>query len=588
MPHRLLVVAMVLAALLASGCAVSSGASTARELRMDAVRVDPPNPRVGQLVTIHVAMSGSWKTPFWQEEIALDASVRGPAGTQWSIPGFYTADCEMGTSSDGNPAPIVVGTPEWQIRLVPEFEGGYRARLLARDSTGRVAEKVVTFTAVPGERRHFVRVSLSDPHYFEFGDGRPFFPNGENVAWYSGAGGIPDYDRWFPKLAENGGNLARVFLSEWALGYEWGEPGEYRLDRAWEVDHILGLAEEKGIYLILSGEWFRRLESENPYWSRNGGPCDSIDGFFGNEQAKRMWRNRLRYAVARWGYSPNIMAWELWNEIDSTRFYDPAVAHAWQREMAQYLREVDPHRHLVTSSLGSFSIEPGLWSMPEVDFSQLHGYYHPNWTPSQFGQDMAKLVSYAIPLLRKYEKPVLVGEYGLVDEEWYEGEMAKSDPEGVHVHNAIWSATMAGCAGPPLGFGWHVYEKDAAIWEQHRPIAAYAAGVQWNRERFVPFQAWSSSDGVRALGLQGETETLLWVQNQAHTWWNVSHQVPVPPAGAVSVHFLAPRGTYVIERWDTQTGQIVGSEEVRTRGQFVSIWVGELTTDAAFKVRPKL
>lgn len=552
---------------------------------MKLVRIHPPDPRVGQLVTIHLDMKGSWSTPFWQEEIALDAEVSDPTGTHWSTPGFCTAGCEIAGNSDGNPVPRVTGALEWQIRIMPETEGNYQVKLCARDARGQMVEKDVTFTVASGQRRPFIRVSQTDPHYFEFDDGRPYFPNGENVTWHSGVGGVTEYDRWFTKLAANGGNLARVFLCEWSLGYEWGNPGYYRLDRAWEIDYILRLAEEKGIHLILVGEYFRRLENENPYWSKNGGPCDSIDDFFRSEQARRMWRNRLRYAVARWGYSPNIMAWELWNEIDNVRRYDRGVVQAWEKEMSQYLNSIDRGRHLVTSSLQSFSIEPGLWGMPEMDFSQFHGYYHPSWTPSQFATDMVRVVTYPIPMLRAYEKPCLVGEYGLVDEGWYEGEMAKVDPGGVHVHNAIWSGVMAGCAGTPLGFGWQVYKDDAAIWQHHRPIAEFAAEVQWSKEHFIPFQAWSSSDEVQALGLQGDTEALLWVHNLAHTWWNVNHQTRILPAQGVNVHFPASRGTYLIEKWGTQTGEMVGSEETEVRHQFLSIWVGDLATDVAFKVK---
>jgi hypothetical protein len=58
--------------------------------------------------------------------------------------------------------------------------------------------------------------------------------------------------------------------------------------------------------------------------------------------ARAFVRKRLRYNVARWGWAPHLAAWELWNEVDNLDGFDPAANAAWHREMARYLREIDP------------------------------------------------------------------------------------------------------------------------------------------------------------------------------------------------------------------------------------------------------
>ena len=592
MPHFTIITLLASTVLLALACA-SSYCSESKELRINGVRVYPENPRVGNLVTLRVDMQGTWRTPFWQEEVSLDAEFIAPDGATWRIPGFYTADCELITSDDGRSAPSVKGPAEWQVRVIPESAGDHQVTIQASDRARRTVEKKVAFTVAAGARRPFVRVSRTDPHYFEFDDGRPYFANGENICWYSASGGVPQYDRWFGRLAENGGNFARVHLCRWAFGYEWGKAGEYRLDRAWEVDYVLRLAEEKGIYIKLCGDWFRELEDDNPYRKDNGGPCDSIRDVFRSEDAKRMWRNRLRYAVARWGYSPNIMAWELWDEIDCINEYERETVQAWEREMSQYLRSTDPHHHLVVSSLGSFAIEPDLWAMPEMDFVQFHGYHHPSWYSNEFGRDMAALVTRPLPLLRRFGKPVFIGEFGLVDEQWWEGQMAEADPEGVNFHNGMWAAIMAGCAGPAHMWGWEVYVDAFDLWCHHLPIARFAADVPWTTEKFVPFEAWTSSEGVRALGLQGAAQTLLWVQNRAHTWWNVNQKRPISPQENVRVYFSIPPGDYLIEQWDTYTGKIVdtyrtgevlGALQANACRDGLILEIGNIEKDAAFKI----
>ena len=67
-------------------------------------------------------------------------------------------------------------------------------------------------------------------------------------------------------------------------------------------------------------------------------------------QAREAYKKRLRYIVARWGYSPHIAAWQLWNEIDHGAQVLSAVrdgditVEQWHEEMSAYLQQIDVHR----------------------------------------------------------------------------------------------------------------------------------------------------------------------------------------------------------------------------------------------------
>jgi len=63
--------------------------------------------------------------------------------------------------------------------------------------------------------------------------------------------------------------------------------------------------------------------SDNPYNATNGGPAP-IPGFLSNARARSFIKNRFRYIMARYGYSANIMCWELFNEVEWT---DNFAAH---------------------------------------------------------------------------------------------------------------------------------------------------------------------------------------------------------------------------------------------------------------------
>ncbi|MCZ0212168.1 hypothetical protein OZK63_43170, partial [Streptomyces sp. UMAF16] len=53
--------------------------------------------------------------------------------------------------------------------------------------------------------------------------------------------------------------------------------------------------------------------NNNPYNIANGGPCNNTWDFFSNSTAKNLFKNRMRYIIARYGYSNTIMSWELFN-----------------------------------------------------------------------------------------------------------------------------------------------------------------------------------------------------------------------------------------------------------------------------------
>ena len=87
-------------------------------------------------------------------------------------------------------------------------------------------------------------------------------------------------------------------------------------------------------------------------------------------------RRKYRYILARWGYSPAIMAFELFNEVENTDAAHQgrwAEIAAWHREMAGFLRANDPNRHLITTSaIPGVALDNPVWRA--VDYFQAHTY----------------------------------------------------------------------------------------------------------------------------------------------------------------------------------------------------------------------
>ena len=145
---------------------------------------------------------------------------------------------------------------------------------------------------------------------------------------------------------------------------------------AWQWDYILDQAAAAGVYLKLVA-----LEKDDLLYSSIG-----PDGVFDRNQAndtnsyaqpgtRVRWLHAAwwRYLVARWGYSPAVHSWELFNEGNP---YDEAhYAHA--QAMADYVYQQDPNRHMVTTSFWSSYPVPEFWANPAysaIDYANVHAY----------------------------------------------------------------------------------------------------------------------------------------------------------------------------------------------------------------------
>jgi hypothetical protein len=545
---------------------------------------------------IELDVSGAYKTPFDPDQIRVDGHFRLPSGREVVVPAFFYQEFAL-LVQDGESLMEPKGKPSWRVRFAPTEAGKHAIIVTARDRSGEVRSEPVEFEAIASDDPGYIRVSSDDPRYFAFDNGKPYFAVGENVCTWRR--GVADYDTWFPRLGDAGGNYARIWMWAHCFGIEWGKPGQYRLDHAWTLDHAIELAEKHGIYVKLCLEAWRgfsgprsfvRAGVRHPYAKQNGGPCETEMDVFTNPEAKRMFRNRLRYLVARWGYSTHIMAWEFWNEINCVWGYGKRSQDMidWSAEMGRYLREIDPWHHLVVNSLGSFQVDDRLWRLPEMHFAQVHGYWHPRGVSKEMGKDMAEFVPHWIAKIRRYGKPALFAEYGLVNERWGHSPRADEDKEGVHLHNGLWSSVMSGAAGTAMLWWWGNYVHPNDLYYHFAAVARFVEGVPWTTTGFRAAKVTTSSPDLRAIGLQGKGMLLLWLQNRHHTWWNVVEKLAVKEIGAAQVTVAGlDDGEYDVEWWDTWKGDATRREVREAREGSLTLDVKGLRRDIALKIVPR-
>jgi hypothetical protein len=365
-------------------------------------------------------------------------------------------------------------------------------------------------------------------------------------------------------MAANGENCGRLWLAPWSFGIE-GNPrwpnfhgvGRYNLANAWRLDHVLERAEQMGIYLHLTmdhkSQFAKRGVNEaNPYYWACGGILTDNLQYFTDLDAVAAYRNRLRYIVARWGYSPNVLAWELWGEVNLVPGFDPAVVAGWHGQMGRYLRAIDPRRHLVFTHCHNWQQGHDLWALPEIDCVQGNGYIRP---PNRSTDHTVNFAGY-VAEEAAFGKPIFVAEFGGRSELG----APSADYLEAQLHSGLWASLMQPLAGTAMHWWWNFID-GYDLYFHFKPYAEFARRVDRLQRsyRTISPEVRADAPGLKASGLHGGDRAVAWVHHERvfEMWRNV----PVVPGAVLRLDGLDP-GVYRVECIDTVTGRTVCSGDV--------------------------
>ncbi len=415
-------------------------------LAIHAVTPSAARLRQYERLELRVELGATYDNPFDPDEVRLDAVFTAPSGRQLVVPAFFAVDYRREVAEQ---AEVLVPQPAsgWRIRFTPQEIGTYRWQLRLRDRSGEIAGGEGSVECTAGESRGFVRTSKGDPHYLAFDNGEGFFAIGHNLPIYHTTGQLGD--EAMRKFAAAGENFNRWWMSSSGFGIEWADRlGWYRQDVAARIDLVLDLAAELGLYYMMcmdTHQDFRETGWErNPFNARNGGPCATPRDWFTNAAAKRLYEKRLRYTVARWGYSPNVLCWEFGNEMEGWADSPDEVKLPWHKEMSDHLRSIDPFGHPITTSFWSKTGPEAYWDLPNIDIVQTHCYTNDD-------ANVAEAVRrYCLHQWERFPKPHIFGEFGIRSH----STTADKDPAGWAIHNSLWAGLTSFAAGGPMPW-WH-------------------------------------------------------------------------------------------------------------------------------------
>jgi hypothetical protein len=362
------------------------------------------------------------------------------------------------------------------------------------------------------------------------------------------------------------------------------------------------MAEERDMYVLLVllncadfNNWQTNGWNGNPYNAAQGGPLEKPEQFVTDPTARALLQRRLNYIVNRWGYSPRLLAWEWWNEVNLAPFTDETLI-PWLQEMTAYLWEHDINRHLVTNSYAISDTSP-TWILPEMEIIQKHEYAHQEATTikdlaERAAADLITLVGSAPP------KPALLGEFGYGTEGWGKD----VDKTGIHLHNGIWVTTFVGYAGSGMYWFWDVYVEAYNAWHHFRGLDRFLEDLDLSRyQPFSPLEISGPGGGpgqAAGLGLRGE-DTLIWLRSDAYTVQ--ANEAAWEAAGSPAVFTYIPPlrkgqtlnlrdmqdGEYTVHWFDPQSATWLDPVEATAQGGRLLIPIPDFNRDLAARIVPK-
>ncbi|HEY3332027.1 MAG TPA: hypothetical protein VGK19_18490 [Capsulimonadaceae bacterium] len=472
-----------------------------------------------------------------------------PCGAVHERVTFVDYDASFSYDRHGYESVALVGPANRSVRFTPNEIGTWRYTPMCDNQPIGEGE----FTCVESLNPGYVIVSPHDPRYFCFSDGSPYVPIGLNLCWPTmyalssgqeflvtaqrATFGAREFERWFDRLAANGGNFARLWLGATYFQPEPEIAGALDFTRLAAIDRAVDLARSKGIRLKLCLEYFRTFEqghmqSRHLLHPDDGRSPASMEAWFTSDEWQSLWMAKVDALLARYGDDPVVMAWELWNEIDCCYAASFDIVNEWTRRMLGVIKASSP-RNLVTNSLGSFDLEAkqalqDAFKMPEMDFQQVHAYIDQGAARPACKTDAVAMAVTCVDLARRPDRPILLAETGAVND-CHSGPFGFYgwDDDGLIMHDTTYSPFFAGAAGSGHIWHWAVYVDAKNHWPQFKALSDAIDGIAVDREYFEVIDM--STQECWQLALRGRSTSLLWLRNKADRWDHVLRDgIPAP------------------------------------------------------------
>ena len=490
---------------------------------------------------------------------------------------------------DGMELVNFIGDYEYRLRFQPNVSGKWTYKVYVEYDGGNITEELsgeVDVKESSEEYKGLIKVDKSNNRTFMYEDGTTFMPIGENMGWWAdNSRKTYDYYVWFSNAQKNNMNIARIWMAPWGFCLHWGKSIynlSDRLNYAARLDKVIEYADAYDMYIMLCllnhGQFSTGADptwNQNPYNKANGGILASPEAFFTSKDAKDVYKNELLYIIGRYGYSDNIMCWELFNEVDWT---DNSSLNAvnikmWHKEMAEFIKMNDSYHHMVSTS---YKTEQGSsFTLDVIDFACPHSYGYS-------GKNICDtLPSVLDKLYRQYNKPILHAEIGI---DWQNGyNNYKLDPKGINLRQNSWAGMMGGGAGGAMNWWWDSYVHPYDLYYQFKGAGSFAKLMDLTGSDYTQLRTLSGvekSSGVGLLGYRFNDRIYGYIYDVNWSYFNETGELD-----NINIKIPFTNGTYTLTFYNATSGVAFKSLDITVTNGIASISVPKFTSDVAFIVK---
>lgn len=424
--------------------------------------------------------SGNQINPYLEWHLNAEAIFMHRAtGEIQTIDGFYYQEFER-EQSDPNTTNwgwnVLPTSHNMRFRFAPPLEGGWDVFISVTLQDGSSFNYCPFVINVTPNTENDGYVKVADNKKVLERNGELFFPIGQDLHWPLDDNGDEyglqtgaysyntvnsrahvEFENDMVTLKNKGVNSFRMLLNPPSLDIEFEKVGDYtdRLNYGWEIDKIIEKAEELDLYIHFNMLVHYGLEANHAFrlhwdWSKNYVPHgwgehvghygyrdffiedDTPELFMSDITCIKYYKQKVRYLIARYGYSTHIYMLELLSEANNVgnknditgwgtyNHYYSAYNHDsqqpirvanWHDIMSKYIKnELNHKQHLVCASYAGYAHADGsngdyTYSIPEIDVVSWNNYSD---SIKKFHVNGNRIKS----IQQQYNKPIFWSETG--------------------------------------------------------------------------------------------------------------------------------------------------------------------------------
>jgi mannan endo-1,4-beta-mannosidase len=369
-------------------------------------------------------------------------------------------------------------------------------------------------------------------------------------------------------------------------------------------DNLFELLEKVGLRVLLTpyDTFFMWIRWRNhPYNRANGGTCADQGTWLTCPETRAAIKHRLAFASDRWGASPALFAWDLWNEIHPAHGGgDPANAAPFLDDIASWLRahEIERRGYANLQTVSVFgpelinhpSLVETIFRHPALDFANTHLYEH--GTIDAPADTVAPALAVARLMRTAVEeagtRPVFDSEHGPIHSFKDKKRTLPAAFDDEYFRHIQWAHLASGGAGG--GMRWpnrHPHVLTPGMREAQRGLAGFLPLIDWTRfqRRNLSTELACDDPGLALVGCGDAHQAIVWaLRTDCLSAQGTVQPQEAAPTATLRVPGLAD-GSYVFTTYDTARGRIIGRTEARSEGGVLQAMLGPVHADLAVAVQ---